>query len=164
MPYLAVSQNWGSLLFAWLAVATVTLGKKYTYCISLLYGILLECTLGSITLFYLIAYPVISMLFAQAFADMSEEKREERRTLNTRKRQDDLPALLRIPLFALCADSMLHAALIIYETLSGSPLTWAHIGHALGGIALTLLCTVIIMIPCRALLGMYVNHQKRVKL
>ena len=58
---------------------TVSLGKKYAFGASCVTGILLEVMTSTVGGFYAVIYPAVSMLFAQLFSDMSDEKREIRR-------------------------------------------------------------------------------------
>ena len=152
MPYFPINGVYGNLLMAWLAVVTVSLGKKYTFWYSMLYGILLESTQSNVPGIYLVTYPAAAMLFSLIFADMSEKTREERLSAG-KGRTTERPALLRILLCALCEDALLHTVMIAYVTLNGSPLTIQMCLRALQGIVLTLAATLVIMLPCRAAMG-----------
>ena len=148
MPYLRIGQAEGSLLWAWIAVVTVSLDKKYAFCASAVIGILTECAVSSVTLLYMVLYPVIAMLFSLAFADMTEKNREKRRS-GGKKRQDDRPALLRIPLCAVCTDGMFHVILIGYSFLIGNGLSFMHLARMLGSVLYTLVLTLLLMVPLR---------------
>lgn len=161
MPYLAVGGITGSLLFAVIAVLTVSCGKKYTFCSSLLIGLLMECMQASINALYIIAYPAISMLCAQFYADMSDRQRERRRASDGKRRQDDLPALLRIPLCALTMSLIMSVILGEYTYLTGIDITWMHFSRAFFTALYTAAAAVAVMLPCRALLGMYRRRKSR---
>lgn len=151
MPYL----TWGnaivgSVLFAWLGIVIVSLDKRYAFCASAAIGLFMECTLHPVKGLYAVLYPAITMLFSIPFADMSEKKREKRRmAVDKRKRQDDKPALMRIPMCAVCMDALFHAILIAYGALNGNGFTFGHIMRAYASVFYTLVITLILMIPCR---------------
>ena len=97
LRHLPVAGVTGSVIFAALAVLTVSCGKKYAFCSSCLTGMVMECMLSPVPALYAIAYPVIAMLFemncpalhctrAQMFADMSDRQLERRRMLNENRR------------------------------------------------------------------------------
>lgn len=155
MPYLLLGGIAGSILFAVIAILTVSCGKKYTFCSSLLIGMLMETMQASINALYIIAYPAIAMLCAQFFADMNDRQRERRRTSSVKRRQDDLPALLRIPLCAFVMSFIMSVILGAYAYLTGIEIAWMHIARAFLSAFYTSAITVLIMLPCRLALGMY---------
>ena len=89
-----------NLLAVNIAILTVSLGKKYAFGASCVTGILLEVMTSTVGGFYAVIYPAVSMLFAQFFSDMSDEKREIRR--NREKNTRDVNPHIRIPLDAMC--------------------------------------------------------------
>ena len=78
--YLSIADIAPSLALAIIAVATVALGRKYTFMMSLAVGYLLEIMLPMLDYLTLILYPVCCMLGALAFSDKSERRLEEERT------------------------------------------------------------------------------------
>lgn len=161
MPYLQIGGISGSVLFAVIAVLTVSCGKKYTFCSSLFIGMLMESMQSSINALFIIAYPAIAMLCAQFYADMNDRQRERRRTTDSKRRQDDLPALLRIPLCAFTMSVIMSIILGAYSYLTGIDITWLHIGRAFFTASYTSVITTIIMLPCRLMLGMYRRRRSR---
>lgn len=161
MPYLQIGGITGSVIFAAIAVLTVSCGKKYTFCSSLLIGMMMECMQAGINALYIIAYPAIAMLCAQFYADMSDRQRERRRTGDGKRRQDDLPALLRIPLCALTMSMIMSVILGAYAYLTGVDIGWLHIGRAFFTAVYTAAIAVAVMLPCRAMLGMYRRRRSR---
>ncbi len=182
MKYLAVGGITGSVLFAMLAIITVSLGKKYTFCASCIIGMLMESMLSNVPGLYIIAYPVIAMICATFFADMSDRQRERRRMLNDLRRSrhgegkgarklfnrltginrdGDLPAHLRIVLCAVLMDLILNAVLIAYMYLIGVDMSFTHVGRALASIVYTAALTAVLMVPVRYFLGMYPKRRKR---
>ncbi len=174
----------GSVLFAAIAILTVSCGKKYAFCASCIIGMLMESMLSVVQGLYVIAYPVIAMLAAQFFADMSDRQRERRRMLNDGRRsrrgeqsvrirwwtklihyqrEGDLPAHLRIPLCAAFMDLILNIVMIAYMYLIGIDLSFTHLARALVSVLYTAALSILLMIPARYFLGMYRRRKKRDK-
>ena len=82
--YLSIWDIAPSLALAIIAVATVGLGRKYTFLMSLAVGYLLEIMLPMLDYLALILYPVCCMLGALAFSDKSERRLEEERAAGRR--------------------------------------------------------------------------------
>lgn len=162
MPYLKIGGVMPNLIAVNIAVLTVSLGKKYAFGASCLSGILLEAMTSSVGALYVIVYPALGMLFAQAFADMSDEKRETRR--NRGRDTSDVNPHIRIPLNAVCIGMAIEVILLIYVTLSGAPLTLGHIARVLIASLYTGALAVALMLPMRALLRMYGGRVRRAML
>lgn len=182
MRYLTVGGVSGSVLFAVLAVLTVSCGKKYTFCASCLMGMLMESMLGAANVpgFYVIAYPVVGMLGAQAFADMSDRQLEHRRSnhdmrrrrmketggtrfgnfLATHYREEDLPAHLRIPLCAMLMDFILNFAFCVYMYLIGEEIGMVHVMRLLLSVVYTGALAAALMVPLRYILRMYAPRRR----
>ena len=176
MQYLAIGGVAGSAVFAVLAVIVVSCGKKYDFCATCIVGMMMESMLSNIPGFYVIAYPVITMLCAQAFADMTDRQLERRRMMNdsrrsrrqdsgsrdrwwnrmlSHRREGDLPAHLRIPLCAVLMDLIMNIALCTYMYLIGEDITAIHAARAAGAALYTAGIAVLIMVPVRYVLRMY---------
>ena len=159
MEYLTVSGVTGSVLFAVLAIITVSYGKKFAFCASCIIGMCMESMLSQVQALYVVAYPVITMICAQFFADMSDRQRERRRMLRQGRghggREGDLPALLRIPLCAGLMDLLLNIVLCAYMYLIGVELSFLHAARALISLIYTIGLAAALMIPARYYLGMY---------
>ena len=184
MQYLAIGGVAGSAVFAVLAVIVVSCGKKYAFCAACIVGMMMESMLSNIPGFYVIAYPVITMLCAQAFADMTDRQLERRRMMNdsrrsrrqdsgsrdrwwnrmlSHRREGDLPAHLRIPLCAALMDAIINISLCTYMYLIGEELGMVHLGRIVGSVLYTAGIAAAIMVPLRFLLRMYAprNRGKR---
>ena len=182
MPYLPINGVSGSVVFAVIAVLTVSCGKKYAFCASCLIGMMMECMTSSVPALYAIAYPVITMFIAQTFADMSDRQLERRRVIieglrvrvsegkskehwwqrfMLRYRDSDLPPVVRIPLCGALMDFLLNAVLAAYMYLIGEELTLAHAGRILVSAAYTAALSLILMVPLRYVLGMYRKRMPR---
>lgn len=164
MQHLKIYGVVGNLLAANIAIATVSLGKKYAFGTSCLSGILLEAMTSSVGGLYVVLYPVFSMLFAQVFADMSDEKREKlllRQSDTTKKIRGDLNPHLRIPLDAMCIAAGIEAVCLIYVTLSGTEISLVLLARAFVSVLYTGLLAVLIMFPARLFLHMYGGRVRR---
>ncbi len=182
MHYLPIGGVTGSAIFAALGILTVSLGRKYTFCASCIIGMAMECMLGNVPGLYVIAYPVIAMICAAFFADMSDRQRERRRMINDIRRSrrgegkgvirlfnrltginrdGDLPAHLRIVLCAGLMDLILNIVLTAYMYLIDVEIGMVHVGRALGSVIYTMGLTALVMVPVRYFLGMYPRRMKR---
>ena len=186
MPHLKISGIMPNLLMVIIAIMTVSYGKLYAFISGAVTGILLEAMSYSIPLFYLLIYPVLALLCAQVFADMSDVKREMRRIreaqrqseraaqvtsayakrnfrIKIRLRRDspyDLNAHLRILLNALMLVILFEGVMLLYIALSGVAITFNHFLRMLYAAAYTALCC-LSMFPVRAWLGLYKRRPRR---
>lgn len=169
MQYFAVGGVTASLPFATLAVFVVSLGKKYAFCASCIIGICMECMLSNVPVLYLLAYPVITMLCAQLFADLTDRQRERRlnnhkgKNIFSRMRQRELPSLMRIPLCALLMDLIWHIVMCVYLYLIGVEIDFGHVYRLFRAVLYTGFLTVVVMLPMRAILGMYRRPKRKKK-
>lgn len=167
MKYFAFNGVTANLAFITLAVFVVSLGKKYAFCGSCIIGIFMECMLSNVPAMYVIAYPVITMICAQLFADMSDRQRERRiadnqgKNVFSRLRRKELPALMRIPLCAALMDGIWHTVMCVYMYLIGVDIAFSHIARAITAILYTTGLAVLLMLPMRYFLGMYRRPKKR---
>lgn len=159
MPYLKIDGVIGNLVAVNVAILTVSLGKKYAFGASCLSGILLDVMTTSISGFYAVIYPAVSMVFAMVFADMSDERREVRRNRNKDSR--DMNPHIRIPLNAMSICLLLEVILLTYTTLSGTVLTMRHIARVLLAVVYTGALSGVLMWPVRAWLHMYGGRVER---
>lgn len=142
-----------NIALAIIAVATVCLGRKYTFMISLSVGYLLEIMLTTLNYISLILYPVCCMLGALIFSDKSERKLEEERTAG--KRGDQMNPHLRTPLCAALSVSVFEGVSLIYTYLSGVSLDAGHWGRALMCVVYTTVLCAAIQFPIRWWMGTY---------
>lgn len=158
MQYFSVAGVTGSVLFAWLAVLTVSYGKKYTFCASCLIGMLMESMLANVKGLYVIVYPAAAMLCAQLFADMSDSQRQKRRQQRANKRfrlpEYDLPVIVRIPCCAALMSLILNIVLCAYLYLIGVEITFLHVQRVVLSALYTSALALLLMKPLRRMLGM----------
>ncbi len=181
MQYLPVRGVVGSVAFAALSIIIVSCGKKYAFCAACLIGMMTESMLSNVPALYAIAYPVIVMFSAQNFADMSDRQLERRRVRAENKqlaisegkrkehwwqrfllryRETDLPPIVRIPLCAGVMDLMMNIVLIVYLYLIGEEWSMAGLGRMLVSALYTAALALLLMVPCRYLLGMYRRRRR----
>lgn len=164
MQHLKIYGVTGNLLAVDIAILTVSLGKKYAFGASCVAGILLEAMTSSVGGLYVVLYPVFSMLFAQIFADMSDEKREKlllRQSDTSKEIRGDWNPHLRIPLDAMCVAAGIEAICLIYVTLSGTEVAAALFIRAVIAVLYTGFLAVLLMVPTRMFLGMYGGRVRR---
>lgn len=178
VPHLKVFGVMPNLLMVVIAIMTVSYGKQYAFITGAVIGIMLEAMAVSIPLFYVIIYPVLALLCAQVFADMSDVKREMRRIREAQRQSEaaadikapyarrrirlsirrnspyDMEPHLRILLNALMLTALYEGIMLIYVALGGVPVGFSHIQRALIAMVYTGAACVL-MFPTRAFLGMY---------
>ena len=78
-----------------------------------------------------------------------------------RYRDSDLPPVVRIPLCAGIMDLLLNMTLNAYLYLIGEELTMVQVFRALGSTVYTMGLALVLMVPFRALLGMYRRRKRQ---
>jgi len=178
MPHLKVLGVVPNLLMVVIAIMTVSYGKLYAFITGATLGIVLEAMAMTIPLFYVLIYPVLALLCAQVFSDMTDVKREIRRVREAQRQSEaaaeikapfkrgkfrfrlrrtspyDLNAHLRILLNALMLVGLYEGVMLIYIALVGIPVGAGHFLRVFYTLAYTALCCVT-MFPARAFLGLY---------
>lgn len=142
-----------NLAFALAAVVTVALGKKYTFCLSMAVGYLLEIMLPALDYINLIAYPVCAMIPAIFLADKSERALEERQALG--KKTTQLEPHIRTLLCACISTLFFEVVNVFYTFLSGVSLNAAHFGRAIFDVVYTVAITFVLQYPLRRWLGVH---------
>ena len=183
MPHLKIAGIMPNLLMVIISIMTVSYGKLYAFISGAMIGIILEAMSYSIPLFYLLIYPVLALLCAQIFADMSDIKREMRRIREAQRQSEaaaeikapfmkrkfhlrirrdsphDLNAHLRILLNAVTLVLLFEGVMLIYIALSGVAISLNHFLRVFYA-AYTALCSVS-MFPVRVWLGLYKRPRKK---
>ena len=174
---------------AGIAIITVSYGRKAAFCAGCIIGILMECMLASVPVIYLLSYPIITMLCAQWFGDLSDRQRERRklavsmtrqtgevsrfhalytskvvngmkRVVQFFRRDENLNPYLRIPLCAMTEAVLFNAVLMIYGYISDFGLDSGHVLRALMSCFYTTAVAVILMFPYRAFLKLLGRHHR----
>ncbi|MBQ4437063.1 MAG: hypothetical protein IJJ80_04060 [Clostridia bacterium] len=181
MQHLYIGPVTANACLAGIAVITVSYGKKAAFCSGCIIGILMECMLANVPVLYLLSYPIITMLCAQWFADLSDRQRERRklavamdrqnrevtrfhalytaklirvlkRVVQFFRRDENMNPYLRIPLCALTMALMFNTVLAVYGYISDFGLDSGHIFRALASSLYTTALALVLMLPYRAFL------------
>ena len=190
MPRLPVFGVVGSASFAAIAVITVSYGRKAAFCSGCIIGILMEAMLASVPVIYLVSYPIITMLCAQWFADLTDRQRERRKlaravqeqpVMTSRfgalvikrllgaldavrtffRREDNLNPYLRIPLCAAISSLIMNVIYLIYGYVSDFGLNLTHISRAFFSVVYTVALALIMTVPYRMFLGIIRVRRRR---
>ena len=190
MPRLAVNGITGSASFAAIAVITVSYGRKAAFCSGAIIGILMETMLSSVPILYLVSYPIITMLCAQWYADLTDRQRERRKlaragqeqpVMNGRfsallvkrllsvmdvlrtmfRREENLNPYLRIPLCAMTSSLIMNTVFLTYGYASGFGLDWTHLMRAAFSVLYTVVIALVMTIPYRWCLGLIGRRRTR---
>ena len=181
MPYFSVGGVTPSLLFAVIAILTVGYGRLRAMWVGGIYGIVLETMLSSLSMLNLLLYPLDALFCSVFFADKSDKKLEDERSLGRAAvRKHDLRARLsslgdavrgapgqnaspyiRTPLCAGMNVMIYEIVNLIYIYLGGTALARAHYMRSLTNIVLTVLLTMVLMLPVRRFLGFRKTVQEK---
>ena len=148
-----------NLALALVAIVSVALGRKYTFVMSLTIGYLLEIMLPALNYINMILYPVCCILAALAFADKSERKLEEERTMGKNKKQRN-PHVRTIlcALFSICLFEFVN---LFYTYLTGVALADLQYGRTFIDIIYTTALAALLQFPVRWWMGIYKLKQAR---
>ncbi len=190
MRHLSIGPVTASASLAGIAIITVSYGRKAAFCAGCIIGILMECMLSSVPVLYLLSYPIISMLCAQWFADLSDRQRERRklavamgrqehettrfqalfvnkvasffkRAVQFFRRDDNMNPYLRIPLCALTSSVIFNAVLMVYGYISDFGLDGGHVMRGLMSCVYTTVLSLILMLPYRYVLRLVGRGRRR---
>lgn len=150
MPYFPIGGVTPNLLFAVIAIITVAYGRLQALWAGLIYGLLLEILLPSVTYFNLAVYPIASLFVSFIFADKSLRQLQMDKALRKKKRY--MPAWLRTVLCAMANVLVYETVNVAYIYLGGTDLTFQHFRRAFRDIYLTGLLTLAIELPIRRLI------------
>lgn len=181
MRHLYIGSVTANVCLAGIAIITVSYGKKAAFCAGCIIGILMECMLASVPVLYLLSYPIITMLCAQWFADLSDRQRERRklavamdrqgreetrfhalytgkiikafkRVIQFFRRDENMNPYLRIPLCALTEAVIFNAVQMVYGYISDFGLDSGHFMRAAASCVYTAAAAIVLMLPYRAFL------------
>jgi len=170
LPYVSIGGVTPSLLYAVIAVLTVGYGRLRALWVGGLYGIVMETMLPSLPMMNLLLYPLGALFCSIFFADKSEKRMEEERSLgrSVKRRHAFINGLMdlflgrpganaspyvRTPLCAAMNVILYEAVNLIYIYLGGATLTAAHFGRSLINLTATVVITAVLMLPLRRFLG-----------
>ena len=93
MPYVKIFGVTPNLLYVVVGIVTVAYGKLRAFWVGLIYGILMQVMLPSVTMLNLALYPLTTLFCSFAFADKPLKTLEYERAVNHQRKE--LPAWLR---------------------------------------------------------------------
>lgn len=151
MPELRIGDVTPNLMFAMVAIYTVSYGKLNAFWIGAFYGIVLETMQPTREMFSLLIYPVAALLGSVIFSDKSSRQLEYERSLGRSGR--NVTPFLRMPLCAALNTIVYEVVNVTYIYLREGTIAGNAVGRAVLNVALTTLLTIVIMYPVRRLFG-----------
>ena len=156
MPYVKIFGVTPNLLYAVIGIVTVAYGKLRAFWVGLIYGILMQVMLPSVTMLNLALYPLSTLFCSFAFADKPLKTLEYERAISRQRKE--IPPWLRTVLCAMLNTVVYETVQITYIYLGGNPLTVPHFLRGFADILLTGMLCFLLQIPVRrAIFG----HQRR---
>ena len=150
IPYVKIFGVSPNLLYAVIGIVTVAYGKLRAFWVGMIYGILMQTMLPSITYLQLALYPISTLFCSFAFADKPLKKLEYERIVNRQRKE--LPAWIRTVLCAMLNTFVYEVVQITYIYLGGSLITLSHFLRGLADIFGTGLLCLILQVPVRLIL------------
>ena len=150
MPYIKVFGVSPNLLYVVIGIVTVAYGKLRAFWVGLVYGLLMQIMLPSVTYLNLALYSLTTLFCSFAFADKPLKTLEYERVINRERKE--LPAWVRTVLCTVLNTFIYEVVQITYIYLGGSPLTVSHFLRGLTDVILTGLLCLFLQFPVRRLL------------
>lgn len=158
IPYFKVGSIPPNLLLASGAVIMVCYGRLRAYWTGAVYGVLTEITLAELNYLNLVLYPVVLTFASVFFADKNEKQLEQEKSVG--KAGENRNVYLRtLGAAAFCA-VLKEAVNIGYMFLGNDTLSADQLLRGLTAVVLTVLCTAVIMVPLRWVLGFPIRRAK----
>jgi len=150
MPYIRPFGISPNLLFVVIGIVTVAYGKLRAFWVGVIYGLLMEIMLPSVTFVNLAMYPVSTLFCSFAFADKPLKTLEYERATNKKKKE--MPAWQRTVLCTALNTVVYEVINLTYIYIGGNTLTFMHILKSIGNVLLTSLLCLILLVPLRRLI------------
>ncbi len=151
MPYVSIGGVTPSVLFPLMAIVIVAFGKCRGFWAGSVFGILLETMQPTVRLMNLLLYPVSSLLCGVLCADKTTQQLEYEKSIGKVGR--NVSPLLRTPLCALLLTLTYDTVNLVYIYLRGSSLTAGSIWRGVLDAVLSVIITVVVMVPIRHFFG-----------
>ncbi len=152
MPYVKIFGVTPNLLYVIIGIVTVAYGKLRAFWVGLIYGILMQVMLPSVTMLNLAIYPLTTLFCSFAFADKPLKTLEYERVV--RQQRKDFPPWVRTVLCTMLNTLVYETVQITYIYLGGSPLTVSHFLRGFADVILTgSLCLLVLFPVRRAIFG-----------
>ena len=150
MPYIRPFDISPNLLFVVIGVVTVAYGKLRAFWVGVVYGLLMEIMLPSVTFVNLAMYPVSTLFCSFAFADKPLKTIEYERATNKSRRE--LEPWIRTVLCTALNTFVYEVVNVTYVYLGGFDLTFSHFFRAFGDVVITSLLCLALLFPLRRLI------------
>ena len=150
MPYVKIFGVTPNIIYVVIGIVTVAYGKLRAFWVGLVYGILMQIMLPSVTMLNLALYPLTTLFCSFAFADKPLKTLEYERAVNHRRKE--LPPWLRTVLCTMLNTFVYETVQITYIYLGGSPLTVNHFLRGLADVFFTGVLCFLLQYPVRRLI------------
>ena len=157
MPYVKIFGVTPNLLYVVIGIVTVAYGKLRAFWVGLVYGLLMQIMMPSVTYLNLALYSLTTLFCSFAFADKPLKTLEYERVVNRERKE--LPAWLRTVLCTMLNTLIYEVVQITYIYLGGSPLTLRHFLRGIADVILTGLLCLVLQYPLRRIL--FGRHRTR---
>ena len=152
MPYIKIFGVTPNLLYVVIGIVTVAYGKLRAFWVGLIYGILMQIMLPSVTYLNLALYSLTTLFCSFAFADKPLKTLEYERVVDVNHQRKELPPWLRTVLCTMVNTLIYETVQITYIYLGGSALTVSHFLRGFADIVLTGLLCFFLQFPIRRLI------------
>ena len=150
MPHLKIFGVVPNLLYVIIGVVTVAYGKLRAFWVGLIYGLLMQIMLPSVSFLNLALYPVTTLFCSFPFADKPLKRIEYERATN--KTSKELPPRLRTVLCTMLNVLFYEVVNVTYVYVRGSALTPGHFLKAFLDVLLTSLLCLLLQFPLRRMI------------
>ena len=150
MPHLKIFGVVPNLLYVVIGVVTVAYGKLRAFWVGLIFGLLMQIMLPSVSFLNLALYPLTTLFCSFPFADKPLKRIEYERATN--KTTKELPPRLRTVLCTMLNVLFYEVINVTYVYVRGSALTAGHFLKAFLDVLLTSLLCFILQFPLRRLI------------
>ncbi|MBR5961162.1 MAG: hypothetical protein IKZ98_09230 [Clostridia bacterium] len=150
MPYIRPFGISPNLLFVVIGIVTVAYGKLRAFWVGIIYGLLMEIMLPSVTFVNLALYPVSTLFCSFGFADKPLKTLEYERATNKKKKE--LPAWERT-VFCTALNTVVYEVVnLTYIYIGGNTLTFMHFVRSIGNVLLTSALCLLLLVPLRRMI------------
>lgn len=150
IPYIKIFGVSPNLLYVIVGIVTVAYGKLRVFWVGMIYGILMQIMLPSVTYLNLALYPVTTLFCSFAFADKPLKTIEYEKVINRERKEP--PAWLRSVLCTMLNTFVYEVVQITYIYLGGSTLTISHFLRGIVDIIATGFLCLVLVFPVRRII------------
>ena len=147
MPYIKIFGVSPNLLYVVIGIVTVAYGKLRAFWAGMIYALLMQIMLPSVSYLNLALYSLTTLFCSFAFADKPLKTLEYERAVNRQRKE--LPPWLRTLLCTMLNMLIYEIVNITYIYLSGTELTIRHFERALASIFVTSMLCLLLEFPIR---------------